>query len=384
MADEGAPGMPFSGLVDQVRSIMPECIRLRREIHSNPELSMGEHGTAKHLSAFLAAHGLKPTGYGFPSVVCDTGPSPRVAIRADMDALPIVEESGEEFSSMNQGAMHACGHDAHSAILACAGVILSRAGIPVRLIFQPAEETGQGARMMISEGVLDGVDRIFGLHVWPSLDTGTMAVLDGPAMAGNSLFSARLYGGGGHGAYPHLAADTITAASSFIMNANSIVSRNIDPLDRAVISFGQLEAGRAPNVIPSEVGIKGTIRYFSAETKGVLKGRLERLLADASSSFGLKHAISWFSEGPAVINDSGCAASLSGAISPWVKMVACNPTMGSEDFAYYLHERKGAFAFLGTGSGESTRRSKHSSRFRLDEDSLYYGILSEVVAGGTL
>ena len=372
-------------LADQIKAILPECIDLRRKIHASPELSLKEEGTAKSIFQFLTKQGMKTRSYGFPSVVCDTGPNPTIAIRADMDALPIQEASGEEFSSRNQGVMHACGHDAHSAILACAGALLFKRKIgSVRLIFQPAEEIGRGAVMMINEGVLDGIERIFGLHVWPSLDSGTIAVLQGPAMAANALFTASLGGTGGHGAYPHLAQDTVTASASFIMNANTIVSRTVDPLDSAVVSFGQIGGGTAANVIPSEIVLKGTIRSFDPSTQGRLKATIERMLRDAASSYGLAHSIEWFSEGPAVINDSEFAGSCAQAISQEVRVVGCNPTMGSEDFAYYLQKVKGAFAFLGTGGREDTRRSKHSSNFKLDESSLNYGIAAEVLVGEKL
>ncbi len=372
-------------LKEQVSGIMPECRELRRRLHSSPELSLNENATAGAISEFLAANGLSPVSYEFPSVVCDTGPKPAVALRADMDALPIVEDSGEPFSSRNHGAMHACGHDAHAAILACAGVLLHRRKRrSVRLLFQPAEEIGKGARMMIEAGALDGIEQIFGLHVWPSLDTGTIAVLDGPAMAANSLFTISILGEGGHGAYPHLAHDAVAAAASFIMNANTIVSRNIDPLESAVVSFGQINGGTAANVIPSELTIRGTIRSFSPSVQSMLKQRLSKLLSDACSSFCLEHSIEWYSEGPAVVNSVETAEKCRAIMSGPIRIVECNPTMGSEDFAYYLEKVKGAFAFLGTGSSVETRMSKHSSGFRLDEESMYYGIMAEVLAGENL
>lgn len=379
---QDSPPSSAKELAAQANAIFPECVDLRRRLHSAPELSLEEAETARTISSFLSTHGLSPSSYQFPSVVCDTGPSPTVAIRADMDALPIAEESGEPFASQSSGVMHACGHDAHSAILACAGVLLARRKKrSVRLIFQPAEEIGRGAKMMISAGALEGIENIFGLHVWPSLATGTMAVLQGPAMAANELFSLKLKGTGGHGAYPHLAKDTITAASSLVMNANTIVSRNLDPIDSAVLSFGQIDGGFAPNVIPQEIVLKGTIRYFSENAGGLLKSGLGRMLDSAASTYGLSGEIEWSGGGPAVVNDREYARKCSSLISAGVDVVDCNPTMGSEDFAYYQQRTKGAFAFLGTGGSEDTRRSKHSPVFRLDEKSLYYGIMAEVLVG---
>lgn len=372
-------------LSGQVRALLPACVDLRRHLHANPELSNNETETAGKISSFLSLHGLKPYSYDFPSVICDTGPDPTIALRADMDALPVKEESGEEFSSRNKGVMHACGHDAHSAMLACAGVLISRRKRrSVRLIFQPAEEVGEGAKRVIGAGALDGIDTIFGLHAWPSLDTGTIAVLSGPAMASNALFSARLSGSGGHGAYPHLARDTVTAAASFVLNANTIVSRNVDPVDSAVISFGQIAGGHAANVIPSEVILKGTVRSFSENTRRIVREGLERMLESAASSYNVSSEIEWYAGGPAVVNDAAVAERCSELFGPEVSVVTCNPTMGSEDFAYYLEKVRGAFAFLGTGGSPETRQSKHSSAFRLDEAALYYGIIAEVLAGESL
>lgn len=376
----------FSELGAQVRAILPECVELRRKLHMNPELSLSEKQTVKELSSFLERHGLSPVNLNFPSVICDTAPEPAIALRADMDALPVREDSGEVFSSRNEGVMHACGHDAHSAILAGAGVLImmrKRAG--ARLIFQPAEEVGKGAKMMIEGHALDGIKRIFGLHVWPSLDTGTVAVLDGPAMAAHDEFSIEISGGGGHGAYPHLAKDTILAASSIVTEANWLVSRMVDPLQGAVLSFGSIHGGRAGNVIPSEVRLLGTLRSFSEDVRSRLMDGLKRVCDRTATLFDTKVVIEWLSGGPAVINDASFAADCRTVASSFMKSVECSMTMGSEDFAYYLGKVKGAFAFLGTGSDERTRASKHSSAFTLDEESIYYGIMLEVaIAEGAL
>ncbi len=369
----------FRELGAQVRALLPECVELRRKLHMNPELSLSEKQTVKELSSFLERHGLSPVSLNFPSIICDTAPGPAIALRADMDALPVREDSGEVFSSRNEGVMHACGHDAHSAILAGAGVlIMMRKRTGARLIFQPAEEVGKGAKMMIEGHALDGIKRIFGLHVWPSLDTGTVAVLDGPAMAAHDEFSIEISGGGGHGAYPHLAKDTILAASSIVTEANWLVSRMVDPLQGAVLSFGSIHGGRAGNVIPSEVRLLGTLRSFSEDVRSRLMDGLKRVCDRTAALFDTEVAIEWLSGGPAVINDASFAADCRTVASSFMKSAECSMTMGSEDFAYYLEKVKGAFAFLGTGSDERTRASKHSSVFTLDEESIYYGIMLEV------
>ncbi|MBX8631977.1 MAG: amidohydrolase [Thermoplasmata archaeon YP2-bin.285] len=364
----------------QVLAIVPECIELRRKLHSHPELSLNEHGTASEISMFLRKHGLSAGSYDFPSVVCDIGSKPRMAIRADMDALPVDEASGEAFASEVRGVMHACGHDAHSSILAGAGIVLNQRGkADVRLLFQPAEEVGKGAKMMIGAGALDGVERVFGLHVWPSLDTGTVAILDGPAMSAPDEFSITVKGKGGHGAYPHLTPDTILASSSIITQFNWLVSRRVDPLSSAVISFGELRGGNAHNVIPAEVQMKGTMRTFDADVKGRLVKGMTDICDSTGRTFGLDVKIDWINSGPAVINDAEFAGKCRTVADTFMKSVPCNPTMGSEDFAYYLQKAKGAFAFLGTGKDEATRASKHSSKFRLDEEAIYYGIMLEVL-----
>lgn len=375
-----------SKIENEIRGVLDECIRLRRELHRHPELSLHEERTARTISLFLSEHGLKTKSYDFPSVVCDTAPHPVVALRADMDALPVEEASGEEFSSENKGVMHACGHDAHSAMLVCTGVVLHRLGVPVRLIFQPAEELGRGAKMMIEAGALDGIHYIFGLHVWPSIDVGSIAVLNGPAMAAHDEFHITFKGPGGHGAYPHLTRDTVLAASNFILSSQGIVSRVVDPLESAVLSYGRIEGGHASNVIPSKLLLEGTVRTFTPEVRAQIRRSIEQLLGSVCLFYGTEGNIQWEEGGPAVINDSEFAEQCRKVLNGKIKVVDYRPTMGSEDFAYYLQKVRGAFAFLGTGSDSSTRASKHSSIFRLDERSLYYGIMSEVLvasfAGG--
>ena len=370
----------LSELQLQVRKILPECIELRRKIHARPELSLKESNTAAAISAFLSRHGLNPHSYGFPSVVSDSGDSPVIALRADMDALPIVENSGEEFSSRVEGVMHACGHDAHSSMLAgAAAVIHGRKRAHARFLFQPAEEIGKGAKMMIEAGALEGVESVFGLHVWPSLDTGTVAILDGPAMAAPDEFSITVRGAGGHGAYPHLAKDTILASSSIIDSVNWLVSRTLDPLQSGVISFGEIKGGNAANVIPSEVVMKGTMRSFSEDVRKGLYEGMERACSAAETNFGVSAEIKLLNSGPAVINDREFAGTCRTLAGGFMGNAACSPTMGSEDFAYYLEKVKGAFAFLGTGGDMSTRASKHSAVFRFDENAMFYGIMLEVI-----
>ncbi len=369
----------FGDLSRQVESLVPECVELRRTLHMHPELSLSETVTAATIHSFMKSKGLSPSSLDFPSVLCETEAEPSIALRADMDALPVSEQSGEPFSSRNDGIMHACGHDAHSAILAGAGVLIRKRGkVNARLIFQPGEEVGRGAKMMIDAGALEGIGQIFGLHVWPSLDTGTVAILDGPAMAGHDEFSITVSGGGGHGAYPHLAKDTILAASSIVKDANWLVSRIVDPVQSAVLSFGSIQGGRAANVIPSEVTMLGTIRTFSGDVRAQLMEGLHRVCDRTAELFGVSVGLEWQHGGPAVINDPSFAAGARGIASSFMKTVECNRTMGSEDFAYYLEKTKGAFAFLGTGRDAATRASKHGSAFRLDEKAIYYGIMLEV------
>lgn len=367
------------GIDAGIKAIEGECIALRRDIHRHPELAFNETGTVERIASFLRRHGLDCRGYDFPSLICDTGPSPTIALRADMDALPVEERSGEEFSSENRGIMHACGHDAHSAMLACAGVVLRDMGVSARLLFQPAEERAEGAMRMIEQGCLDGIEHVFGLHVWPALDTGSIAVIQGPAMAAHGTFHALISGPGGHGAYPHLTPDTILAAASFVNSTSTVISRMVNPLDSAVISFGKIKGGHASNVIPPQVELEGTVRAFSADVMALLKERIELMLHSACESYGTTGSVEWMEEGPAVVNDREFALACRKALSPFLKVVDLPPTMGSEDFAYYLQRVKGAFAFLGTRGGEGTGASKHSSIFRLDERALRYGIAAHVL-----
>lgn len=375
------PKQDIERMDGEARSMLGDCISLRREIHAHPELSSREFRTVSLLSNFLKSRGLHPHSYDYPSLVCDTAPGPEIALRADMDALPVSEASGEPFSSLNEGVMHACGHDAHSAMLACAGVILSRFGKSVRLIFQPAEETGDGARKMIDSGALEGIRHIFGLHVWPALDTGTFSLSPGPVMAAHDEFLARIEGRGGHGAYPHLTEDTVLASSLFITLATSTAFRKMNPLESGVLSFCRIQGGNAANVIPSSVEISGTIRTFRDEVRKEIMDCLDSSLRAASLTTGVHTSFSLESNGPAVENDVHLSSRWSELLSTFMRQTPSPPTMGSEDFALYLKKVRGAFMFLGTGNSPETRQSKHSSLFRLDENALYYGIIAHTAVG---
>jgi amidohydrolase len=357
----------------EIERIYPSMVEFRRHIHEFPELGMETTKTRD----FVEKHA---DSLGFSSrriengLTVDTGNSPRVALRADMDALPIEENTGLPFSSKNRGIMHACGHDMHTAILMGVMEYLSRADLaPVRLIFQPGEEIGKGASMMISGGAIDGIEYTFGLHAWPSLGVGEYAILKGKAMAAVDEFTVRITGQGGHGAYPHLAYDTILESSRVVQYLLTIPARRVNPLNPSVLSIGYIKGGSARNIIPTDVEIGGTVRTFSTDDSKIIEREVMKIA-------GEHVAVDYSRELPPLINDATYASSIDEISSKYVKMVNPDPTMGGEDFSLYCSGSKCSFAFLGTGKVNGKEVSKHSSVFTVNEEAMKYGMKLHISA----
>lgn len=358
----------------------------RHRLHQHPELSGAEFATRDTLVAELSALGFDPrisdahAGVVALWPAAEGGAGPCLALRADMDALPLREESGVPWASRREGVMHACGHDGHMAVLLGVARWLSQSGRrfpgPVKLVFQPAEESGLGAPAMIKDAVLKDpeVAAIFALHGWPELPPGALAIPDRAIMAAVDNFDITLTGQGGHGAMPHLARDPVVAAAALVTAAQTLVSRRASPLDAAVLTFGHVAAGRTYNVIPESALLRGTLRTLDPALRDVLRADFEALLAHTARAHGIASRIEWVEACPATLNDPAMAALAREGVraalgDDCVRDVP--PSMGGEDFAYFLQEKPGAYFWLGLGM---ERGGLHNPRFDFNDEAIATGI----------
>ena len=361
--------MPRVGVDDDV-------VAWRRHLHRNPEVSFGEHETsawiAERLNEFGAIEVSRPTETSVLGRL-DTGkPGPTVALRADIDALPIEEQSGVEFASERPGAMHACGHDGHTAMLLGAASQLARAelrGGELRFIFQHAEELAPGgARDMVAAGVMEGVDFVYGCHLWTPLEYGKVAAVPGPFMAAADFFTLTITGRGGHAGLPHTAVDTVAAAAELVGSLQHIVARRIDPLQPAVVTIGSIHAGDAPNVIPGEAVLRGTTRSFDPDVRARLPKLIEEIAAGVCAAHGAGHELDYQFGYKPVVNEARTTQLVRDCIEP-DELFELDPIMGGDDFSAFQAEAPGCYAFIGAG-GEYPH---HHPRFRIDERALATG-----------
>lgn len=375
----------------EVLGLRSEIVRLRRDFHRHPEPGFEERRTAAKVAEWLEDCGgyRIRTGVAKTGVVADiAGPGssrPLVVLRADMDALRLQEENEDlDYRSAIPGLMHACGHDAHTAILLGVARIISRhreslAGA-VRLLFQPAEESPGGAEPMIAEGVLADPKpaAIFALHVWSPLPVGYVALREGAIMASTAELRIRVRGQGGHGACPHQTVDPIVAASHFIVALQSIVSRNVDPLDSAVLSIGKIQGGSVMNAIADEVVLEGTQRSFLPETRALLIRRLREIACGVDQTFGTRTEVTLIDRYPAVVNDPQMTRLTSEVAEELLgpgRVQTDLRLMGGEDMAFYQNEIPGCFFFIGAGNAEKgIDRPHHNPGFNIDEDVLPIGV----------
>ena len=360
----------------------------RRRFHQYPEMGLDCPRTAAVVAGHLASLGLEVrteiAQSGVVGLIHGSGPGPVVALRLDMDALPIPEQTGLDFSSQVAGVMHACGHDAHTAIgLGVATVLTAlRDSWPgvVKLIFQPGEEYPGAAKTMIAEGVLEEpeVEAIFGCHLFPELPTGQVGTRPGPMTAANDEFTIQIKGPGGHGAFPHQCADPIVAAGHLISGLQTVVSRSNNPLEPLVISIGEISGGGGHNVIASQVTLKGTIRSASEPARKAGRLGLERIVKGVEEAYGLTVELELRPEEPSLVNDEELAAfvekSLGGLIGPESVRLLPSPSMGSEDFAYFAEIVPAAYLRFGCQDERRERaQTLHSPFFDFDESVLAIG-----------
>jgi amidohydrolase len=364
--------------------IAGQIVEWRRDFHRHPEVAFQEKRTSSVIRKYLESLNIPVTlsaETGLRGVLRGKEGGKTVALRADIDALPLKEEGIKEYTSQNPEAAHCCGHDGHMAILMGAVKLLSeRRGEfkgTVVFLFQPSEERiPGGAKRMIEEGALDGVDAIFGLHLWIPLPTGAVGVVKGPMMAQPDAFTLVVRGKGGHGSMPHQTVDPILVASQIVLNVQSIVSRNIDPLKPVVVSFGTVEGGTIYNIIPSEVKLTGTVRSFEPEIKDVAKKRIGEIAEGTAKAMGGSVEFSYEEGFPPVINDEAMADFTLETARRTLgeeSVLPIDPVMGGEDFAYYLQKVPGAFFFLGAGDGMEFPH--HHPGFDIDERALPVGTL---------
>ncbi len=374
-------------LRDALNPQIGEFIRLRREIHSEPELAFEEHRTAA-----LVADKLESWGYTVERQVGGTGVvgrlmlgagAKRLGLRADMDALPIAEATGAAWASRRPGVMHACGHDGHTAMLLAAARRLAEDGGfsgTLQLIFQPAEEGGGGALRMLDDGLFERYpcDAVFAMHNMPGLPQGHLMLREGAAMASSDYASITLTGFGGHGAMPHKATDPIVAAASIVMALQTIVSRNVDPQHMAVVTVGALHAGKANNVIPPVATLELSVRALDSEVRSTLERRIKALVALQADSFGVEARIDWRAGYAVLVNTPEqtafareVALELRGASGVTLQGPAQS---GSEDFAFMLERVPGSYLLIGNGDGDSAGACMvHNPGYDFNDDNIAIG-----------
>lgn len=363
----------------EIASFIDEFIALRRDIHAQPELAFKETRT----SALVADH-LRQWGYEVTTGVGGTGvvgtlkrgdSSKTIGIRADMDALPIAEETGLEYESGKAGAMHACGHDGHTTILLAAARYIAESGRfsgTLHLIFQPAEEIGAGARRMIEDGLFDRFpcDAVYGLHNWPGVPAGQFGFVTGPAMASVDRARIRVNGRGGHGAEPHKSVDPVVVASSIVLALQTVISRNIDPLDMGVVTVASIHGGDALNVIPAHVDLGLTIRSFSQSVREELRLRIEAVAHSQAESYGAVADVDYQWGFPALINaktETEFARQIALLTFPEGTVIEdFRPRTASEDFAFMLEQKPGTYFFVGNGDSAGL----HSPHYNFNDEIL--------------
>lgn len=371
-----------------IRSLQPQLVEWRRHLHQRPELGFKEQLTAEFITQKLQEWGIDhQTGIaktGIVATISSKRPGPVLAIRADMDALPIQEENEVPYRSQHDGMMHACGHDGHTAIALGTAYYLAHhrdnfAGT-VKIIFQPAEEGPGGAKPMIEQGVLNNpdVDAIIGLHLWNNLPLGTVGVRSGALMAAVECFDCTIFGKGGHGAMPHQTVDSIVVSAQIVNALQTIVARNVNPLDSAVVTVGKLHAGSTYNIIADTAKMSGTVRYFNPELDGYLGKRIEQVIAGICQSQGASYELDYWQLYPPVINDAKIAELVRSVASDVVETPAgvvpeCQ-TMGGEDMSFFLQRVPGCYFFLGSANpSRNLAYPHHHPRFDFDEIALSMG-----------
>ena len=371
-------------IINRVAEFHPEIAEWRRDIHQNPELLYDVQRTAGRVEELLKSFGVDEvvTGIGRTGVVGvikGRGPGKTIGLRADMDALPIVENTGKAYASKVPGKMHACGHDGHTAMLLGAAKHLAETrsfdGTAV-VIFQPAEEGGAGGLAMVEDGLMDrfGIDEVYGMHNWPGVEAGSFRIREGGIMAASDKFTIEIEGSGGHAAMPHNAVDPVVVAGHLITALQTIVSREVDPTRSAVITVTMVRAGEAFNIIPRNVTLTGTARSLDEDVRNLIEARLHSLSTKLCESFGATAKVRYDRGYPVTVNSSretAIAADVAREISGDDRVDdKAPPSLGGEDFSFMLQARPGAFIFLGNGDSSEL----HSDDYDFNDDIIPVGV----------
>jgi amidohydrolase len=375
-----------------IKPLLPELVALRHELHQHPELAYEEHETAARIVEQLQPiPGIElrtgVAGTGIVAILGAERPGPCVALRADMDALPMEEVGDHSHRSTVPGKMHACGHDGHVTCLVGAARVLAQLGDelegPVKFLFQPAEEGGAGGLKMCEEGVLQDppVAAIFGLHGWPEQSQGQIGVRKGGMLASADRLQIKVRGSGAHAAYPHQGIDTVLVAAHIIVALQSIVARNTEPLDSVVVTVSQIHGGTADNIIPSEVQLSGTIRTLNSETRRLTFEHIHRVAADTARAFGATAEVLIDEGYPVLENDPAATDYVRHVVDSVDGVVPTDiaPAMGAEDFAFYAQRVPAAFFTLGMRpKGQDTYPGLHQPNFDFHDDTIAFGVAMHV------
>ena len=365
-------------LKQQINKYEAEMIAFRRDLHQHPELQWEEFRTTQKVADALDLLDIpyrktKPTG--LIAELVGGKPGETVALRADMDALPVQElNQNLDYKSLEDGKMHACGHDAHTAMLLTAAKALKELQPEihgtVRFIFQPSEENAKGAKAMVQQGAVEGVDNVFGIHIWSQMPTGKASCVVGSSFASADIFTVDIKGQGGHGAMPHDCVDAAVVASAFVMNIQAIVARETDPLDPVVVTIGKMDVGTRFNVIAENARLEGTVRCFSVETRSRVQKAIERYAEHVAASYGATATVNYEYGTLPVVNDETDALFAQQIIREHLGedvLMHERPTTGGEDFSYFTENTKGCFALVGCGNAEKdTQWAHHHGRFNVD------------------
>ncbi|MBO0600902.1 amidohydrolase [Sporosarcina sp. E16_3] len=370
---------------EAITNYSDELTALRRKLHSEPELSFEEVKTTAFICSYLDELGIpyrKTEPTGVIAEIKGASGSKTVALRGDMDALSVEQlNTHVPYASKIDGKMHACGHDAHTSMLLIAAKALSdvKDELPgnVRLLFQPAEEIAQGAKAMVDQGAMDGVDNVFGIHIWSQMPTHKVSCTPGPSFAAADIFKVHFTGKGGHGAIPQDCIDAALVASSFVMNIQTVVSRTIDPQNPAVLTVGKMEVGTRFNIIAENALIEGTVRTFNQDTRNHIEKSISQYAKSVADMYGATAEVEYIRGTQPVVNDEESANLVqqvaAEAFGPNV-VYDEKPTMGAEDFSFFLDKAPGSFALVGSGNPEKdTEWSHHHGNFDIDEDALVTG-----------